>query len=571
MKLLSGCRPSGLARGSVLLTASLLAAAALSAQGCSGEIFGGSEGISPDAAEPGARPGGVDDQGNPLGVEGIGWATRFPRLSHAQWENTVRDLLRLEAPADLAHTFALDPDDRPFDTFAAHSVSSNLWNDYQRAAETLARRVAGDPALFERILPADHARDPEAFMTEFGSRAFRRPLTEEEAARYVALFEVGQELMDGEDDFARGAELVLAALLQSPHFLYRVERSTEADGDRIWLDGYEVASRLSYAFWNTMPSDELLAAAGAGELDTAEGVARWARRMLADERAAATIVSFHEQFFNVRSFGTIGKDATLFPDFGLDLQPILQEEARAYVREVAVTGDGGIAELLTRPIGFVNQRTARFYGVEGNFGEALEKVDLDPERRAGILTQIGFLSRYASQTQSDPILRGVHVSHNVLCAELPPPPNGVPPLPPIGEGQTNRERVEETTSAGSCKGCHEPFINPLGFAFENYDAVGQWRDTDNGKPVDASAQYRLDGELVSYANALELSQLLAQSSSTHACYSGKWFEYVFGRPPAEVEDEVLADLADLSNAGSGIRDLLAAMTTLDTFRARPKE
>src|SRR5690606_9957391 len=256
-------------------------------------------------------------------------------------------------------------------------------------------------------------------------RAFRRPLTDDEVACYVALFDVGRELMDGEDEFARGAELVLTAMLRSPHFLYRIERSTEADGDRIWLDGYEIASRLSYAFWNTMPSDELLVAAGAGELDAAEGVARWARRMLEDERAAATIVSFHEQFFNVRSYGVIAKDATLFPDFGLDLQPILQEEARAYVREIAVQGDGGIAELLTRPVGFVNQRTARYYGIDGNFGESLQKVDLDPERRAGILTQLGFLSRYASQTQSDPILRGVYIAHNVLCTELPPPPNEI--------------------------------------------------------------------------------------------------------------------------------------------------
>lgn len=551
--------------------ACLVAVAALGAYGCDGELLG--DAGDPKQSEPGA-PAQEEPQsgsGEPPGVDGVGWMTRLPRLSHAQWENTVRDLLRLDAAPGLSATFSLDPDDKTFDTFTARTVSANLWNDYQRAAETLAERVTGDPAALQRILPAAAPEDAATFVAELGLRAFRRPLSPKELAAYVGLFEEGVARAEGEASFARGAELVITALLQSPHFLYRIERSTEADGDRIWLDGYEIASRLSYALWNTMPSDELLAAAGAGELDTEQGVLAWARRMLDDERAADTIVSFHDQFFGVSGYGTIAKNAVLFPTFTADLGPTLQAEARAFVREVVALGDGGIAELLTSPIGFVNAQTAPFYGVEGTFGEALEKVQLDPRQRAGILTQLGFLSRYASQTQSDPILRGVHVSLDVLCIDLPPPPNGIPPLPGIGEGQTNRQRVEDSTGAGACRNCHVPFINPLGFAFEHYDAVGQWRDTDNGQPVDASDTYELDGVRVSYDGAIELSGLLAESATVHACYSKKWFEYVFGRAPADVESGVLDDLSNLSKGGAGVRELLATMTTLDTFRARPKE
>ncbi len=570
MQLSSDRRRSWSVSNSARVGACLVAVAALGAYGCNGELVGDAGGGGAPAG-----PGGPAQQGprggtggEPRGVDGIGWMTRLPRLSHAQWENTARDLLRLDAEPGLSATFSLDPDDKTFDTFTARTVSANLWNDYQRAAETLAERVTGDPAALQRILPAAAPEDAATFVAELGLRAFRRPLSPEEHAAYLGLFE---EAAEGEADFARGAELVLTALLQSPHFLYRVERSTGAEGDRVWLDGYEIASRLSYAFWNTMPPDELLAAAGAGELDTAQGVAAWARRLLDDERAADTIVSFHEQFFGVDGYGTIAKNAVLFPTFTAELRPTLQAEARAFVREVVARSDGGIAELLTSPIGFVNAHTAPFYGVDGTFGEALEEVQLDPRQRAGILTQLGFLSRYASQTQSDPILRGVHVSLDVLCIDLPPPPNGIPPLPGLGEGQTNRQRVEDSTGAGACRNCHVPFINPLGFAFEHYDAVGQWRDADNGQPVDARDTYELDGVRVSYDGAVELSGLLAESATVHACYSKKWFEYVFGRAPVDVERGVLDDLSSLSRGGAGVRELLATMTTLDTFRARPKE
>lgn len=513
----------------------------------------------------------VDNGDDPPGVEGIGWTTRYPRLSHRQWENSVRDLLRWDAAPGLAASFALDPDSASFDTFVTRTVSANLWNDYQRGAEEVAVETARNGALLDRIRATSGPTEPTAFVREFGRRAFRRPLSDAEISSYVALFGQGATLFEESDTFANGVELVLRAMLQSPHFLYRVESSTAVDGDRVWLSGHEMASRLSYALWNTMPSDELLAAADAGGLSTEAGVTEWTRKMLADPRAEATLVSFHEQFFHVSAFGTIAKNPTLFPTFTLDLEPVLQEESRLFFREVSVLGDGGIADLVTRPVTFVNQATAPFYGVAGTFGADLVRADLDPSQRAGILTHLGFLSRYASQAQSDPILRGVHVSLDFLCTTLEPPPNGVPPLPPIGEGQTNRERVDVSTSVEPCSSCHETFINPLGFAFENYDAIGQWRDTDNGKTVDASATYVLDGEPVSYRNAVELAGKLATSNDLHECYSLKWLEYVLGRRPSVEEAQSLADIAKLSKETPSLRDMIAGITQLDTFRARPKD
>ncbi|HVJ20035.1 MAG TPA: DUF1592 domain-containing protein [Polyangiaceae bacterium] len=563
------------------LLPALVAGFALAASGCTGTIngeddgralpctgCGASGGSAGTGTNPNAGNGGSGATGEPAGVEGIGWTTRYPRLSHAQWENTVRDLLRLDQLPGLAETFSLDPDDSRFDTFSARVVSANLWLDYQRAAELVATDVAQDPAKLAKITPA--GGDATAFVTDLGTRAFRRPITSEEITVFVDLFNQGQTLLQGTDAFTSGAEMVIRAFLQSPHFLYRVESSTTASGDKIPLSGYEIASRLSYGLWNTMPSDALLTAAGAGELGTAEGVGTWSRQMLGDPRAGDTLVSFHNQLFSIAEYGTISKNETLFPDFTLELAPTLRDEASLYFREITVTRNGGIGALLTTPVTFVNESTAQYYGATAT-GTQMQLVQLDATKRAGILTQLGFLSKYGSQSQSDPILRGVHISLEVLCQDLMPPPNGVPPLPPIGEGQTNRERVEVSTSVAPCNGCHENFINPIGFAFENYDAVGQWRDTDNGQPVNAAATYTLDGTPVTYNNAVELSALLAASPTVHECYTRNWLEYAIGRPAASEEDSVMKTVAGLSATGATMSDVLASITGLETFRARPQE
>lgn len=524
-----------------------------------------------DGNASGVPPGGLDPAGNPIGVLGVGFSSRYPRLSHKQWDNTIRDLFRLPTSPEMAATFALDPDNAAFDNFGVRTVSGNLWLDYQRAAEAVVEEVTADPSLLNALRPASAPDDATAFITELGRRAFRRPLSESEVNTFADLFASAPQLFPDGNDFENGVTLTLRAMLQSPHFLYRVESSTTAEEDRIWLNGYELASRLSYALWNTMPSDELLEAAAQGELDTAEGVEGWAKKMLADPRASEVLVSFHEQLFHVKGYGTIAKNASLFPTFTLDLAPVLQQEARLFFNDVAVSSDGGIAAIMMTPVTFVNATTAPFYGVAGDFGSELTRVNLDPNQRAGILTHLGFLSRYGSQAQSDPILRGVHISLDYLCSDLPAPPNDIPPLPPLSDGQTNRQRVEESTSVVPCANCHETVINPLGFAFEHYDAIGQWRDFDNGAPVNAADRYLLDGEEVTYENALELSALLAQSTELHACYSKKWLEFLMGRQPSQVEKGVVDSMAGASLDSESLRNFVASVTALDTFRARPPE
>jgi hypothetical protein len=520
----------------------------------------------------GSAAGGVagSTMVDPTGIEGIGWTTRYPRLSHPQWENTVRDLLALDALPNLTSTFALDPDSSRFDTYSARTVSSNLWLDYQRGAEVVAADVARDAAKLAKVVSAGAQGNAKAFVTELGERAFRRPLTEQEIATHTTLFEQAATLFEGGDAFVNGAELVMRAFLQSPHFLYRVESSTQATDKKIWLNGYEVASRLSYGLWNTMPSAELFAAAKAGELTTPEGVTKWTQSMLKDARAKGPLVGFHDQLFNVVNYGTIAKSQTLFPTFTEALAPVLREEARRFFEEIVVTRGASVAGLLTTPVTFVNAQTAPFYGLTAS-GDTLTKVDLDPMKRAGVLTQIGFLSKYGSQTQSDPILRGVHISLDIICSALPAPPNDIPPLPALLDGQTNRQRVETLTSKQPCSTCHATFINPLGFALERYDAVGQWRDVDNGQPVNSAATFNLDGQDVSYDGPVQLSQLLAKSPAVHRCYSKNWLEYVMGRKPATEENGVLDNVAAASLQADSLGSLISNITALETFRARPEE
>jgi hypothetical protein len=319
-----------------------------------------------------------------------------------------------------------------------------------------------------------------------------------------------------------------------------------------------------------MPSAELFAAAKAGELTTPEGVTKWTQSMLKDARAKGPLVGFHDQLFNVVNYGTIAKSQTLFPTFTEALAPVLREEARRFFEEIVVTRGASVAGLLTTPVTFVNAQTAPFYGLTAS-GDTLTKVDLDPTKRAGVLTHIGFLSKYGSQTQSDPILRGVHISLDIICSALPAPPNDIPPLPALLDGQTNRQRVETLTSKQPCSTCHATFINPLGFALERYDAVGQWRDVDNGQPVNSAATFNLDGQDVSYDGPVQLSQLLAKSPAVHRCYSKNWLEYVMGRKPASEENGVLDTVAAASLQADSLGSLISNITALETFRARPEE
>ncbi|NUQ79471.1 MAG: DUF1592 domain-containing protein [Polyangiaceae bacterium] len=505
----------------------------------------------------------------------VGDHSRFPRLSHEQWENTVKDLLRLPATPGLSASFTTDPlGGKTFDNNESKlEVTPGLWADYQRAAEELSVMVTSDPALLAKILPANMPADPaaraKAYIEAFGRRAFRRPLVASEVDSYVALFNKGPEILAGPDPFADGVALTLQAFLQSPYFVYRTELGSKPRNDGlIPLSGYEIATKLSYTLWNTMPDDKLLDAAGAGELDTPAGVRAYAEAMLDDPQGRATVASYHRQLYGYKRYHELYKDPGKFPQWSDTMGEDLETESKLFLNHIVFEQEAGLTELLTSRTAFVNDKLAAIYGLGDGFTSDFKQVELDPKTRSGFLTRAGFLASYGTAETPDSILRGVFVNRRFICANLPDPPDMVPPVPP-GPDKTNRERIETHTGAGTCgASCHGTMINPAGFAFEHYDAIGQYITTDNGFDINSADSYPFQSGTKSYADAIEFSQVLAEGEEAHRCYAGFWLTFAYGRDLQDADDALLDKLAEESRGGAPIKEIILKLIESDAFLTR---
>lgn len=500
-------------------------------------------------------------------------APRLARLSRQQWSNTVRDLLKLADISDIDSGVSGDAL-IGFDNQAdALFVTEQLRQQLADAAEKLADKVTNDGAALARLVPqdapADSAGRARAFVTAFGQRAFRRPLTDAEVTTHLALFAQGPTLYPGNDAFKAGVSLVLQAMLQSPHFLYRTELGAGAASGKVPLTDYEVSAKLAFALTNTMPDDELFAAAAAGQLHDATNVATQAKRLFDGPRGTAGINNLNFQVYRLGTYDGITRDAATFPDFTPATPAAMRGEALAFFDWIFTQGRG-VKDFYTAPVGFVSSALAPLYGVAAPAGDTLTRVDLDPSQRSGLLTQAGFLSSYATGDDPDIIHRGVFIATRLLCLELPPPSPKATPLIELQPNMSNRERVELTTGKGTCgEACHAALFNPLGYAFENYDAIGKYRTTDHGKPVDAADSYSLDGRMQSFSNGIELSHLLADAKQTHSCYVQNMMTYLHGRLLAAEEQPMVDYYARLSRAGMvSLRDLELDIVTSDAFLNR---
>ncbi|KYF57198.1 hypothetical protein BE08_03750 [Sorangium cellulosum] len=548
----------------------LLAAVALSsAAACSGAA-GDRSGSSP-----------VDDPGGDVqcmpGAAAPGPMPRLTRLTHAQYDNTIRDLFGKDMRASAS--FLADPAFEGFNNNArALTVSDRLARDYRRAAEAIAEDAVVDQAVLDSILPCAPEGDGVAcarrFIQQLGKRVYRRPLTAEQEEAYVAAFARGNGLFESGTPFEQGVRHVIEVMLQSPHFLYRVELSEELDGERIIpLDGHEVATRLSYLLWNSLPDDALLEAAEGGALGTPAGIEAEARRMLADPRAASVLTDFHDQWLQVSRYDDLMKDPALYPDFDAGVSSAMKAETRRFIQHVVLEMEADYEALMTSPIGFVNDRLAPIYGVEGSFTSELVETPLDPGVRAGLLTQAGFLSSHAFFNKTSPIHRGVFIQRQILCADLPDPPANIDTeLPPLrGEIRTTRDQVEAHTSPEACDFCHSK-INPPGFAFEHFDAVGRVRADEGGEPIDASGTIKVGTTELRFDGAIELVTQLAQSPVAERCYLTNWYRYGNARQLSPEDACTIEELdAKLVQSGYNIKELLVALTQTKTFRYRAVE
>jgi len=543
---------------------------AASYAGTASPVVAGSAGVATasagtaSAGAPGVGAAGGSASTAPattLNLQGAPLYSRFVRLTKEQWANSVQDILALPAPSGLEPGFqdAVAGTTDFTNNEQVLQVDERGVADFQSAAEALATQVSGSSAALARIYAGN---DPAAFIAILGRRAFRRPLMGAEVATYLTLFGQGSTSSAAPDQtaFARGAGLVVRALLQSPHFLYRVEHSASSTP----LDTYEIAAKLSLWLRNTTPSDALLDAAGASAgLASADGVVGLATTMLEEPAARQALRNFHRELYHFDRYDTISKIGVADYDPGLNQEFL--ETSNLFVDKLFTQG-GGVTELLTATTAFVGPRMAALYGVNPPTSGYVER-ELGAQR-VGYFSQIPFLSLYGLNSEPDSIHRGVSMSLDVLCAQLGPPAANLPPIPALQPGQTNRQRISQLTEG--CGGvCHREMINPLGFSFEHFDGMGRYRDTENGNlPVVSSGAFRFSEGTKLFVDAADLMRSMAAGRQAHTCYAKKLASFGLQRDVVATDLPLLEALTDASMHNGSIKRVILALVRSDAFRVR---
>jgi hypothetical protein len=502
--------------------------------------------------------------------------TPIRRLTRFEYNNTVRDLLGdTTRPADV-----LPPEEEVagFNNQAAALTSSDLLiEQYMKVAEDVSARAAQDlEALLQGCDPVLEGEEACAlsFIEGFGKRAFRRPLSQAEVTRFKGLFDWA--VNDPElGRFEDGVRAVIEAALQSPSFLYRPELGAETpiEGDVVPFTSWEMATKLSYMLWNTMPDAELFAAAEADELRTKEQIAAQAVRMLSDDKARDLIRNFHTQWLLLTHLDSVTKDTGVYPAFDGSLRPLWKEEIQRFVEHVILEGNGSLGTLLTASYSFMNEELASFYGddvLDSVTGSEFRLVQLDPSRRAGFLSSAGLMATHANVNQSSPVFRGKFVREQLMCDMLPPPPNDLVIVPPeLDPEKTTKEQFEEIGANPACAGCHN-LMNPIGFIFEHYDGIGQWRDQQNGKDIDATGEVVQTSDIDGvYDGAVELAAALAESRQVQECVASQWFRFAYNRTVTPEDSCNIEQLNQaFSDSGFDIKALLVALTQTNAFLYR---
>lgn len=543
--------------------------------GCQG-VIAAAGGGGDDPARPGDAPP-VD------GVEAVDAPFHAPirRLTATEYQRTVSHLF----PGVTLPELDLLSDERvgAFDDAVQGQSASAL--AVERFAEAAAAVAAAAVADLDRWSPCDETTGADTvdcalrIAEQVARRAYRRPLDDgDEGERLDAFVRASV----GDFGFAPGVEMVLTGLLESPFFLYRPELgnpAAEAPGTAegaIPLTDYELATRLSYLLWDEMPDQELFDAAAAGLLQTDAGLEAQARRMMADERAREVLTGFLWDWLGLYLLDELNLDRETFPAFSPRLRQRLADATERYL-EKALFEDDSYRSLLLGDYGFVDELVAPMFGVDAPAeADGLVLTSLDRSQRRGILSQPGFLAATSHGIGHSPILRGVKIMDRLLCSPSPPPPPEV--LDSVGASDnapedvcTTRDHVSKTHTVGAdCQSCHEA-IDGTGFAFENYDALGRWRDEENGCAVDASGKLPLragDGEVAGPIDAIER---MAASKQVAECFVAHWFRFALGREETHRDDPALRALAaELADGGDDrLQERMLALILSPSFRTLP--
>jgi hypothetical protein len=529
-----------------------------------------------------------------LSGEGRAGRAVLRRLNRSEHANTIRDLLGARVAS--FEDFPADDTGAGFDTIGAVlSVSPTLTEKYLLAAERVVESAAANPHVWRRlstppredyipfalrgapprkndvvkgqgqVLSDEQAafRAAEidrayAFLQAFADRAYRRPITHAEMVRLMRFVE---EALNRGENADTGLKLALKAILVSPHFLFRVEASSERRAS-----DFEVATRLSYFLWSSMPDETLFRLAARGRLRDGHTLVQQVRRMLRDPRARALAESFGGQWLQTRALAESAPDPALFPQFDDELRRAMREETERFL-DFIVREDRSALELLSADYTFVNELLARHYGIAGARGEEFQRVSLSGTSRAGILTHASVLTVTSGPTRTSPVKRGRWLLENILGSPVPAPPPGADDLKvQPGRALTLRERLEQHRSRSECAACHAR-MDPLGYGLENFDATGAWRERDGDRPIDSSGTLP-DGK--HFRGVAELRAALAEHPERFVrCLTEKLLVYALGRELAPADRPAVQRIVrHAGRHGYRFSSLMIALVRSDPFLKR---
>jgi len=536
---------------------------------------GGRSGTSAGSGGATVGPGGTTSSDC---TPGIAPSSQVPRLTNAQYDRTIRDLLGVSGLSASGNV----PPSTLLATDQDGSLTSLAWSAHQTVADQIATQVMADATLKKNFIsctPSATGAGATCFhdtIVAFGRKAFRRPLTDDEVTAFTKVVTNGAQITaTGANEEI--AQALLYMFLISPSFIMRAEITGTADGSGHYpLSSYEVASRLSYMLWGSTPDDTLNAAADKNQLTTPAQILAQAQRMIQDRKAHDMVASFHQYYLlmgtNTR-WDQANKDPGLFPAFSQAKVPDMENETLTFFDKVAF-GGGTFQDLLLSPKAYVNANLAPLYGLKASdYGTDLKEVTLDSNQRPGFLTRLAFLNAYSAYNRTSPILRGAFITKQVLAVPIgsPPPGADTTPLPSTADLDTNRKQVDQQTSATACATCHHTFINPPGFVMEAYDAAGAWQTTEatTGAPIDTVVDASIDGQLVHITSPAELMAKIAASPGAQRQYANKWVSYAYQREGDPNDCGTVSSLSTkIAAGGYTIANLITDLTQTDSFRMR---
>jgi hypothetical protein len=497
-------------------------------------------------------------------------------LNRAEYDNTVRDLLGTAQTPGIS-TFPSDAPQIGFDNNGdLQTLSPAQFNLYQTAAQALAAEAlkVGSPQR-AKLVTCDLSTGStcsQKVITDFGLHAFRRPLAADEVAKYVTLMGTAAKAGATSDE---QLQTVVQAILSSPNFLFRPEIDPDpASLTPHALSPYEMASRLSYMVYRSMPDEALFTAAANGALSQPADIQAQLDRMIADPKGVLG-QTFSKLWLGTSAVSTQSFDATLFPNFSQTLADSMSAEVVDFFNEFLQMNEP-VTQLLTAKFSYLDSNLAKLYGVPAPAGTGLVRTALTTPDRAGLLTMAGVLSVTSLPTRTSVVKRGAWVLSQLLCAPPPAPPPDVPAFPEDVTTGTQKEIVAMHRANPKCAACHDSMDN-IGLAMENYDAVGAYRTLDNGIAIDASGEFvgvlanPSGGTGATFNGAVPLATLVAADPRFPDCIAQNALSYSIGRTLAPSDAPYLAAIAKGSNGTLGVRDVITNVVASDTFRMRRGE